>query len=79
VQVSIDQGVISIKGERRERPPESRKAKEGEHRVKFSRSFALPAEVDPEKATAKVQNGVLTVILPKAAAAKPRQIEVKAG
>jgi HSP20 family protein len=68
VQVSVDQGAISIKGERK--PP---------HALKFARSFTLPTEIDAEKATATVQHGVLTVVLPKAAAAKPRQIEVKAG
>jgi HSP20 family protein len=71
VTVSIDQGVISIQGER--------KAQKAESRVKFERRFSLPAEVDAEQATATVQHGVLTVVLPKAAAVKPRQIEVKAG
>jgi HSP20 family molecular chaperone IbpA len=71
VEVSIDQGVISIKGER--------KARNGEPAMKLSRSFTLPTDIDPDKITATVQHGVLTVVLPKAAAVKPRQIEVKAG
>jgi HSP20 family protein len=71
VHVSIDQGVISIRGER--------KARNGEPALKLARSFTLPTDIDPDKITATVQHGVLTVVLPKAAAVKPRQIEVKAG
>jgi HSP20 family protein len=44
----------------------------------FNRSVALPAEVDANKVDARYVNGVLTLALPKAEAAKPRQIVVKA-
>jgi HSP20 family protein len=73
VQVSVEHGLISITGERREHLPEGRKAEE----VKFSRSFSLPPEIDPEKATANVRHGVLTVILPKAETTKPRKIPIR--
>lgn len=43
----------------------------------FSRSVRLPVPVDPEKVTAKLVHGVLTVILPKAPEALPRRIAVK--
>ena len=43
----------------------------------FSRSVTLPADFDNEKVGARFVNGVLTVTLPKPAAAKPRQISVK--
>ena len=39
---------------------------------KFSRYFALPAKVDPDKAEAKFKDGVLEVKLPKAEPGKPR-------
>jgi HSP20 family protein len=52
---------------RRERPEGS-----------FSRTVTLPAEVDAERVEAKYADGVLTIKLPKAEAAKPRQITVKA-
>ena len=45
----------------------------------FSRSLALPEELDAEKVEARYVDGVLTIELPKVAAAKPRQITVKAG
>ena len=43
----------------------------------FTRSFVLPADVDREKIEANFKNGVLTLIIPKLASAKPRQIPVK--
>jgi len=43
----------------------------------FSRSLRLPVEVDAEKVSAEMKDGVLTVTLPKAEAAKPRKIDVK--
>jgi HSP20 family protein len=44
---------------------------------KFRRIVSLPTRVDSDKVTAVCKNGVLTVTLPKAAEAKPRQIAVK--
>lgn len=69
---------ISISGERKI-------ASEGEevkyHRRereagRFSRIINLPGEVDSGKVTANMKNGVLTITVPKAEAAKPRQITV---
>ena len=45
---------------------------------KFSRSVRLPEDVDVERAEAQFRNGVLTLTVPGAAAAKPRQIAVNA-
>ena len=43
---------------------------------KFSRVLAMPSDIDADRIEAKLENGILTVIVPKAAAAKPRQIKV---
>ena len=43
----------------------------------FLRSFILSDEVDYDSITAKLNNGVLSVTLPKAAKTKPRRIEVQ--
>ena len=43
----------------------------------FRRIMSLPVRVDTGKVSAKVKNGVLTIVLPKAEEAKPRQISVK--
>lgn len=43
----------------------------------FRRSLTLPIEVDSARAAAKFENGMLRLTLPKAEAAKPRQIRVQ--
>jgi HSP20 family molecular chaperone IbpA len=44
----------------------------------YRRLFRIPEIVDSEKIDAKLQNGVLHLVLPKASRARPRQISVKA-
>jgi HSP20 family protein len=43
----------------------------------FNRTVALPTEVDAERVNARYADGILTITLPKAEQAKPRQIAVK--
>ena len=43
----------------------------------FQRSVTLPAPTVPDKAEAKLENGVLTLVLPKAEEVKPKSIKVK--
>ncbi len=45
---------------------------------KFARTLTLPAEVDSAKAEATIENGLLTLRVPKAEAARPKMIKVKA-
>ena len=44
----------------------------------FERTVTLPAAIDPAKVSATLENGVLTVTLPKAESAKARKIQVLA-
>ena len=44
---------------------------------KFSRMIGLPGEINPDKVEAKLENGILTVVVAKAEAAKPKQISIK--
>ena len=79
VQLSIHQDVLTLGGERRQEAPPGVVVHRQERRpVRFSRSFTLPCKVDPEKSTASLKNGVLTLTLAKATEAQPRQIAVKA-
>ena len=78
IDVTVDKGTLTIKGEKKL----SNEVKEEQfHRIErkygtFSRSFALPASVDPGRVAAEYKNGVLTVKLPMREEAKPRQIKV---
>lgn len=45
----------------------------------FVRTIALPGDVDDAKIKAEYKNGLLTITMPKAEAAKPRQITVNVG
>ena len=79
LDISALRNRVSISG-RREIPKEHERASyhrreraEGE----FNRTVTLPAEVDADKVEAVHADGVLTLTLPKAEAAKPRQILVK--
>ncbi len=78
--LSIHQDVVTLSGERKADAPAGYFVHRQERApVKFSRSFALPCKVDPERSTATLKNGVLVVSLAKATEAKPRQIAVSAG
>jgi HSP20 family protein len=78
VQVSIEQDVLTISGERKLNAPEGYAAHRQERGAfKFTRSFNLPVRVNNEKAGATVKQGVLTVTLPKSPEAQPRRIEIR--
>lgn len=68
LSVVFDQGELTIEG--------SQASREG---TVYKRSFSVSQELDPAKIGAEIKDGVLTVHLPKAAAAKPRQIAVRSG
>ena len=44
---------------------------------RFSRMIGLPGDINSDKVNAKIENGILTVVVAKAEAAKPKQISVK--
>jgi HSP20 family protein len=79
VRVTVENGVLTITGERKfEREEKNKKW----HRVEraygsFARSFALPDNGDAAKVNAEFKDGVLKVRVTKSEAARPKQIEVK--
>jgi len=78
LKLEIDQDVLTLSGERKSDAPEGYAVHRRERApVKFSRSVALPCKVDPEKASATLKDGVLTLTLTKSPDARPRQIAVK--
>lgn len=79
VEVTLNEGNLSISGSRNVAPPEGYSAHRLERsEFKFSRTIQLPCNVNPEQTTASVKDGVLTITLAKAAEAQPRQIAVRA-
>ena len=81
VKVSVEQGVLTLRGEKDQRAEEQTEAV---HRYErsygmFQRSFQLPSSVDAERIDAKLEHGILTITLPKAEKAKAKEIAVKAG
>jgi HSP20 family protein len=80
VKVSIEQGLLTIRGERDDEVPEGYSVHRKERSaVSFTRTVALPARVDAENVQASLKNGVLELRLPKAADERPRTITIKAG
>ena len=79
VKVTFENGVLTLSGERTEKAPEGYKLRRRERRSsRFERRWQLGSRVDANDTEASFKDGVLTVTVPKAAEAKPLQIEVKA-
>lgn len=79
VDVSIADDVVTIKGERKS---DIAVAKENYYYQEcywgtFSRSVVLPVAADTEHAQATFKNGILTIIIPKEARAKTKNVRVK--
>ena len=80
IEISLHEGTLTINGERKSESSNGEKAERTERYIgKFRRSITLPARVDANKVSATYRDGILTVTLPKAEEAKPKQIQVNAG
>ena len=79
IQVSMENGYLSIRGERKEEKEESN----ADQRIRecaygsFERRFSMPDTADADRVTAKNKNGVLTVTVAKKEAAKPKLIKIE--
>jgi HSP20 family protein len=81
VKVTVENGTLTITGERKFEKEEKGKKY---HRIEraygsFMRSFTLPEGAAGDKVSADFKDGVLKVHLPKSAEAKPKSIDVKVG
>jgi HSP20 family protein len=79
-QIEVHGNVLTVRGEKRGEQSGEEQGRHFSERVygAFRRGIELPVEVSSEKASASFKNGVLTVTLPKAEAAKVRHIPVNA-
>jgi HSP20 family protein len=81
VRLSIEDNVLSVRGEKRQVAEERN---ERVHRYErsygsFERTFTLPSSVDTAKIDANIENGILTVTIPKSERSKPREIRLGTG
>lgn len=81
VKVTVDQGVLTISGERKLEKEEKNKKY---HRIEssygsFLRSFTLPVAVLAEKVSAEFKDGMLKVHLPKDMSTGAKSVEIKVG
>jgi HSP20 family protein len=78
IEILLDEGVLTIRGERKIAADEAASYKRREReRGTFVRRFQLPDAVNAEGISARSQRGVLTVTIPKQPAVQPRRIEVQ--
>jgi HSP20 family protein len=78
VDVKVDDNILTIQGKTSYKAPAEPGYAEF-NLLNFFRQFELPEQIDQEKISADLKNGVLTVQLPKVEKAKPKQIQIKVG
>lgn len=79
VKVLLQDGIVSVSGERHQEKEEKGKKY---HKIEreyghFERRFTVPTDVEADKVHAEFKDGVLSVRLPKSAKATPRSVDVK--
>lgn len=79
VKVTYENGVLTLRGEKKQAAESTTATAHRYERVfgTFERSFRLGTPVDPSRIDARFAHGVLTVVVPKAEEARPREIVVK--
>jgi HSP20 family protein len=78
IEITLENNILRLSGERKFERDEK---KDNYHRIErsygaFTRSFALPTQVDAERVQAEFKDGVLTITVPKAEQARPRKISI---
>jgi len=77
LNVKVQGNYLEISGKRQLEGPKGYTTHRTERDVTtFSRSFTLPADIDGNKVEASLKNGILTLSMPKAEIAKPKQIKI---
>lgn len=79
IEITVDDGLLTVKGEIKE----NKETDEDNYHLRerytgsFMRRITLPNNIDADKIEATNENGVLTLVLPKAESVKPKRIQVK--
>jgi HSP20 family protein len=79
VTLELEENVLTLRGEKRSEREEKKEQRRYVERTygSFSRSFTLPPNAEVERIDASFKDGVLTIRIPKAAAAKSRTVDIK--
>jgi len=79
VEIEIENGVLTLKGEREEIKQDEKEGYKRAERVygSFYRRFTLPETVNADDIKAKTEHGVLEVVIPKRAKPEPKRIKVE--
>jgi HSP20 family protein len=82
VKINLNNNVLTISGEKRQEIKEGGDNRDNPLRIersygRFERSFALPTSVNPDAVKASYEDGVLTIMLPKAEGSKSRPIPIE--
>jgi len=79
LDIQATANTLSLGGERRipEENSEAKYHRRERESGRFSRVISLPGEINPDKVEASLVNGILTIVVSKAEASKPRQISVR--
>jgi HSP20 family molecular chaperone IbpA len=78
ISINVEKGILTIEA-RAELDMPGKEVYAEFRLAPYFRQFSIPDTLDHEKGSAEYTNGLLSLTLPKAAAAKPRKIEVTAG
>jgi len=79
LEMSVLKNTLTIGGERNNGLEQVAWHRRERGTGRFLRTVDLPADIEAEKVKAEYRDGVLSVTLPKAAAAKPKRVEIQAG
>ena len=78
VEISFENDELTLKGEKKFEAKENAPVHRRERVYgAFERTLTLPWEIVAEKISAELKDGVLTIVLPKAEASKPRKVAIK--
>ena len=76
VRIEVHDGRLLLQGRRDARVPCEQYHQVERGHGEFARAFALPSGADPERISADLRNGVLTIIVPKSPERGPRRVDV---
>ncbi|HED19624.1 MAG TPA: Hsp20/alpha crystallin family protein [Gammaproteobacteria bacterium] len=79
IDINMEDGVLSIRGERHSETTDERKGYKRVERVRgsFFRRFSMPDTADANAVTAKSKDGVLEIVIPKQERLQPKRIQVE--